>query len=142
VDFLQDMLGEVVDEVLLPEARRAVRKILKSQMSGLPGNPGPGQGAQGRPQNPQGVGKAPKAAKAPGKAHKTPQATYYRLLGVAQDAEQEVVAAAYKALSRRYHPDNQETGNAARMRVLNAAYEVVGDKVKRSEYDKWLKSQR
>lgn len=61
---------------------------------------------------------------------------YYRVLGVATDADAEVIAAAYKALARKYHPD---TGGSAasqeRTRVLNEAYAILRDPEARTAYD-------
>ena len=44
---------------------------------------------------------------------------------------------AWKALARLHHPDLHKGGDA-RMKRINAAYEVVGDPVKRKEYDRSL----
>lgn len=64
---------------------------------------------------------------------------YYNLLGVQPDAEQEVIKAAYKALSKKYHPDTSSLPKSeaeARMKEINEAYEVLSNYVKRTEYDK------
>lgn len=61
---------------------------------------------------------------------------YYSVLGVSTDCPQEVVQAAYRALSRIYHPDVPKTGNEVKMKKINAAYEVLKDPEQRAEYDK------
>ncbi|HEU4844561.1 MAG TPA: J domain-containing protein, partial [Burkholderiaceae bacterium] len=50
--------------------------------------------------------------------------THYDNLKVARKAPQEVIRAAYKALSQKYHPDkNPGDEKAARiMAILNSAY--------------------
>lgn len=60
----------------------------------------------------------------------------YAVLGVAPDCEDFVIQAAYRALMRRYHPDtNKDPEAAARAQIINAAYAVLGDPQKRSQYD-------
>lgn len=64
---------------------------------------------------------------------------HYSTLGVSPDARQEVIQAAYRALSRIYHPDVPKTGDKIKMQRINSAYEVVGDVDKRKEYDRTLR---
>jgi len=42
-------------------------------------------------------------------------------------------------LAARFHPDNQDTGDAEKFRVLSDAYQLLRDPVKRAEYDKQFK---
>ncbi len=61
----------------------------------------------------------------------------YAILQVSQDADQDVLLAAYRALARRLHPDLSDDPTAsARMAQLNAAWETVGDPERRAAYDK------
>ena len=61
---------------------------------------------------------------------------YYSILQVDSAAEPEVIEAAYRALSKKYHPDRNATPDAqARMATINAAYAVIGNDLKRAEYD-------
>ncbi len=66
--------------------------------------------------------------------------THYDNLKVARNAPFEVIRAAYKTLSQKYHPDrNSDNPNAARvMSIINASYEVLSDPAKRAEHDKWI----
>jgi hypothetical protein len=66
--------------------------------------------------------------------------THYDNLKVARLAPQEVIRAAYKALSQKYHPDkNPGDEKAARiMAILNTAYGVLADPVRRKEHDEWI----
>jgi curved DNA-binding protein CbpA len=60
---------------------------------------------------------------------------YYRILQVHEEAEVEVVQAAYRTLSKKYHPDaNKEPNAEERMKQLNEAYAVLGDELQRAEY--------
>ena len=60
----------------------------------------------------------------------------YKTLQVDPAAEPEVVAAAYRLLALKYHPDTNKSSDAARrMREINAAYEILGDAEKRILYD-------
>lgn len=64
---------------------------------------------------------------------------YYRILQVSRNAEIEVIERAYKALSRKYHPDMQRssegTKSTRKMQEINEAYSVLHDPVSRRRYD-------
>ena len=66
--------------------------------------------------------------------------THYDNLKVSRKAPQEVIRAAYKALSQKYHPDkNPDDEKAARiMAILNSAYGTLADPVRRHEHDEWI----
>lgn len=70
--------------------------------------------------------------------------TYYDDLQVAHGAAPEVIAAAYRSLSRKYHPDHNlgDTKSEQRMKALNAAYAVLSDPIKRKEHDDWIASEK
>lgn len=61
---------------------------------------------------------------------------YYDLLQINPAAETETVERVYRILASRYHPDNRETGDEERFRLLNEAYQVLRDPAKRREYDR------
>lgn len=55
---------------------------------------------------------------------------YYAVLGVAPEAEDIVIRAAFRALAQRYHPDRfggSRDKAHARMSELNEAYGVLSD---------------
>jgi len=62
---------------------------------------------------------------------------YYKVLGVAESADQKAITRAYRKLARQNHPDAKPGDNAAeeRFKEISAAYDVVGDPAKRKEYD-------
>lgn len=66
--------------------------------------------------------------------------THYDNLKVSRHAPQEVIRAAYKALSQKYHPDkNPGDEKAARiMAIVNTAYNTLSDPVRRKEHDEWI----
>jgi GGDEF domain-containing protein len=66
---------------------------------------------------------------------------FYKILQVHHDAGQDIIDAAYRCLSKMYHPDiNKSPLAAERMKDINIAYGVVGDARKRREYHiEWLK---
>lgn len=67
---------------------------------------------------------------------------YYKILQVSNEAEQEVIEAAYKRLSAKYHPDVNRSADAeGRMKLINEAYSVLRDRKSRSNYDSWLAAQ-
>jgi len=69
--------------------------------------------------------------------------THYDNLKVSRHAPQEVIRAAYKALSQKYHPDkNLGDERAARiMAIVNTAYNILSDPVRRKEHDDWIASE-
>jgi curved DNA-binding protein CbpA len=68
--------------------------------------------------------------------------SHYDNLKVARSAPVEVIRAAYRALAKQYHPDQNPSPDAARvMKLLNAAWEVLGDPVQRAQHDVWIASQ-
>lgn len=66
--------------------------------------------------------------------------THYDNLKVARDAPPEVIRAAYRTLTKKYHPDhNPDNPDAMRIiQVINAAYDVLSNPAKRVEHDKWI----
>jgi hypothetical protein len=69
--------------------------------------------------------------------------THYDNLKVSRHAPQEVIRAAYKALSQKYHPDkNPGDERAARiMAIVNTAYNILSDPLRRKEHDDWIASE-
>jgi curved DNA-binding protein CbpA len=59
----------------------------------------------------------------------------YAVLGVDPASDDETVAAAYRALARRLHPDVAGDGATHQMSVVNAAFDRVRDPKRRREYD-------
>jgi curved DNA-binding protein CbpA len=61
----------------------------------------------------------------------------YKVLQVDSEAEDEVIAAAYRRLARKYHPDTAAGAEAAgRMEAINAAWEVLGNPTRRAAFDR------
>lgn len=63
--------------------------------------------------------------------------THYDSLKVTEDAPQEVIRAAYRVLSLKYHPDTSSGSPQAlrMMQTLNEAYAILSDAGKRADYD-------
>lgn len=64
---------------------------------------------------------------------------YYKILHIADFAEMEVVKAAYKAMTKLYHPDVNKTVDPSMMVNINLAYEVLGNPESKSKYDAELR---
>ena len=47
---------------------------------------------------------------------------YYEVLQVSASAELETIHRVYRLLAQRFHPDNHDTGNPARFRLISEAY--------------------
>lgn len=63
---------------------------------------------------------------------------YYDVLGVARDASADQVKSAYRKLARELHPDVNKSPDAAKkFTEVQEAYDVLSDKVKRENYDRF-----
>jgi curved DNA-binding protein CbpA len=60
---------------------------------------------------------------------------YYDVLQISTNAEPETINRVYRMLAQRYHPDNQQSGNEGKFRMLTEAYSVLSDPEKRARYD-------
>lgn len=62
---------------------------------------------------------------------------YYKVLGVAPEADAKAITKAYRKLARESHPDTHPGDAKAeeRFKEVSAAYDVLGDDAKRKEYD-------
>ena len=61
---------------------------------------------------------------------------YYEVLGVAKTASEDDIKKAYRKLAHRYHPD-KAGGDTAKFKEINEAYQVLSDKTKRAQYDRF-----
>jgi curved DNA-binding protein CbpA len=64
-----------------------------------------------------------------------PFVDYYEALQLSPRATAETVDRVYRLLAKRYHPDNQETGDLDRFTALAAAHAVLADPERRAAYD-------
>lgn len=63
---------------------------------------------------------------------------YYKRLGVKPTATEKEIKKAYRKLAMKYHPDKNPTNkeeSERKIKLINEAYEVLGDKKKRELYD-------
>ncbi len=62
---------------------------------------------------------------------------YYKILGVAKNADQKEIRQAYRKLARKHHPDVNPGDKAAeeQFKEINEANEVLSDPEKRKKYD-------
>lgn len=61
---------------------------------------------------------------------------YYKILGVEKNASTDEIKKAFKKLAMQYHPD-RPGGNEAKFKEINEAFQVLGDKDKRTRYDQF-----
>lgn len=63
---------------------------------------------------------------------------YYEVLGVSRDASKDEIKKAYRRLAKQYHPDlNKDGGSAEKFKEIAEAYEVLSDREKRAQYDRF-----
>src|SRR5262245_56191167 len=60
---------------------------------------------------------------------------YYEVLQVSASAEPDKIHRVYRLLAQRFHPDNNETGNAERFHQIHEAYNVLSNPENRARYD-------
>jgi len=60
----------------------------------------------------------------------------YETLNVSENASTSEIKKAYRTLAKKYHPDmNKDPKAEEKFKEINAAYEVLGDEQKKSQYD-------
>jgi DnaJ-domain-containing protein 1 len=139
-DPLTEMLNRFVEDVVFPRMEEAFDKLTENLR-----NPGeatqPGVKAS-RKKGQRRVHKA-KTPKPQSRSRTRPRLeyTYYHLFEVQPGASIEVLEAAHRALAKKHHPDTAQGAAAkaqaeTRMRLINAAWEVLRDPGKRRQYDR------
>lgn len=61
---------------------------------------------------------------------------YYKILGVDRTASEEDIKKAYRKLAHQYHPD-RPGGNEQKFKEINEAYQILSNKEKRAQYDRF-----
>ena len=67
---------------------------------------------------------------------------YYVVLGIAEDADNDAIRSAFRALARRYHPDAGAGSSTDEFRRALEAYETLSDPDRRRLYDRDLRGSR
>jgi molecular chaperone DnaJ len=61
---------------------------------------------------------------------------YYKTLGVEKGSSADEIKKAFRKLAHKYHPD-KKTGDEAKFKEVNEAYQILGDDTKRAQYDQF-----
>lgn len=61
---------------------------------------------------------------------------YYKILGLEKGASAAEIKKAFRTLAHKYHPD-KKTGDEAKFKEINEAYQVLGNQEKKSQYDQF-----
>ena len=143
LDQVESDLAPVIEDLstrVAKTVRDQIKKQAQAQTQDMPYStydqrPRTSQG-RGRTQSPP-----PPPPPRPGPSQPLTRHTLYDELEVSTKASQETIAAAYRALAKKFHVDGAGKGQPwaeERMRRVNAAWEVLGDKGKKLEYDRKL----
>ena len=63
---------------------------------------------------------------------------YYEVLGVSRNSSDDDLKKAFRKLAFKYHPDrNKEAGAEDKFKEINEAYQILSDKEKRAQYDRF-----
>src|SRR5262245_4594215 len=60
---------------------------------------------------------------------------YYEVLQLSSSADGETIDRVYRMLAKRYHPDNHQTGNADRFRLIAEAHRILSNPEQRAAFD-------
>jgi curved DNA-binding protein CbpA len=60
---------------------------------------------------------------------------HYETLQISANAEVDTIHRVYRLLAQRFHPDNSETGDESRFRLITEAYRVLSDPALRAQFD-------
>lgn len=61
---------------------------------------------------------------------------YYDILGISKSATQDEIKKAFRKLAHEHHPD-KKSGNEAKFKEINEAYQTLGNDEKRKQYDQF-----
>lgn len=64
-----------------------------------------------------------------------PTKDYYKILGVPPSANEKDIKATYYKLAQQFHPDKTQGKTADKFKEITAAYNVLGNKDRKSQYD-------
>ncbi len=61
---------------------------------------------------------------------------YYKILGINKSASEDEIKKAFRKLAHKYHPD-KKGGDEKKFKEINEAYQILSDKNKRAQYDRF-----
>jgi molecular chaperone DnaJ len=67
---------------------------------------------------------------------------YYKILGLSPNCSQEDIKKAYRKLARGFHPDTCGKEDSSEFREVQEAYDAIGEKSKRNNYDRERRTQQ
>jgi curved DNA-binding protein len=71
-----------------------------------------------------------------------PFVDFYETLQLSPNASSETLERVYRLLAKRYHPDNQLTGDADKFANIQQAFQTLSDPAQRAQYDVRYDEQR
>jgi DnaJ-domain-containing protein 1 len=123
------------DEILFPRMDEAFDMLAQRLMGDDVSNDPPRIHARHHTTKKKRVHKADETARRHTQRPAT-EITYYTIFEVSPHASVEVISAAHRVLVKKYHPDTAGASGEAKIRLINAAWEILQDPVKRRAYDR------
>ncbi len=71
----------------------------------------------------------------PPQTQPAPVQNCYQILQVDSNADPTIISYAYRILAARYHPDNQEFGDAEKFKIITEAWRTLSEAPRRAAYD-------
>ena len=71
-----------------------------------------------------------------------PFVDHYEVLQLSPNATADTLERVYRLLAKRYHPDNQASGDAQKFAEIHTAFQILADPARRAEYDVRYDEQR
>jgi len=135
LDLFLDDLQNTAEDFLITINREAARN-LRNQVHIATQHQAPRRPLR-PPVSPRGQSHTPPPPNAQ-RASKPQEKTAYDYLEVSPHASRETIVAAFQSLGRRFHPDNQKTGDAEKFKTISAAYTILKDPKRRKKYDRTM----
>jgi len=144
-NLLEELMARFVEEVMVPQMNEIFDRISSLHRRSHPRSshtkpPKSPSSRKAMPFNDNPKKRRPNPGTANAHPRPVPQrlrVTLYDVLEVSPKASADVIAAAYRSLAKRHHPDVSKSKHAVEeMKIINQAFSVLKDAERRAAYDR------